>query len=200
MSIYERLYLRLSRTFSFWVASIIFKIIRIRFGKNLTLFGVPVIYKYRGSEINLGDRIVLCSINMGTALGVNHPVILRTLAVDSRIIIGDDVGISGGTICALGKIEIGNATMLGANVLIVDNDFHNPSLMERRYMNDMKQVMAKPVNIGRNVFVGANSIVLKGVTIGDNSVIGAGSVVTRDIPANTIAAGNPCRALRSLNE
>jgi len=56
------------------------------------------------------------------------------------------------------------------------------------------------VTIGRNVFIGMNSVVLKGVTIGDNSVIGANSLVTRDIPADVIAAGNPCRMIRSLRD
>ncbi len=50
------------------------------------------------------------------------------------------------------------------------------------------------------MFVGANSIVLKGVHIGRNSVIGAGSVVTQDIPRDSIAAGVPCRVIRSLHE
>lgn len=57
-----------------------------------------------------------------------------------------------------------------------------------------------PVHIGNNVWIGANSVVLPGVTIGENSVIGAGSVVTKDIPANVVAVGNPCRVLREIGE
>ena len=56
------------------------------------------------------------------------------------------------------------------------------------------------VSIGNNVFVGMNAIILKNVSIGDNVIIGAGSVVTHDIPANSVAAGNPCRVLMSLSE
>ncbi|MCQ2102235.1 MAG: sugar O-acetyltransferase [Fibrobacter sp.] len=59
---------------------------------------------------------------------------------------------------------------------------------------------ALPIRIGNNVWIGANVTVLPGVTIGDNCVIGAGSVVTRDIPANTIAFGNPCRPHRKIDE
>jgi acetyltransferase-like isoleucine patch superfamily enzyme len=55
------------------------------------------------------------------------------------------------------------------------------------------------VTIGRRVFIGTNSIILKGVTIGHNTVIGAGSVVTTDIPENVVAAGNPCRPIRTLS-
>ena len=60
--------------------------------------------------------------------------------------------------------------------------------------------IAKPVTIGNNVWIGAGSIILAGVTIGDNSVIGAGSVVKKDIPANVIAVGVPCKVLRAIEE
>ena len=58
--------------------------------------------------------------------------------------------------------------------------------------------LAYPVRIGANVWVGGGSIICPGVTIGDNTTIGTGSVVTRDIPANVLAAGNPCRVIREL--
>ncbi|NJO80052.1 MAG: sugar O-acetyltransferase [Cyanobacteria bacterium RM1_2_2] len=58
--------------------------------------------------------------------------------------------------------------------------------------------LALPVKIGNNVWLGGGVIVCPGVTIGDNTTIGAGSVVTKDIPANVVAAGNPCRVIRSV--
>jgi len=57
---------------------------------------------------------------------------------------------------------------------------------------------AKPVNIGHNVWLGGHCVICPGVTIGDNSVIGAGSVVVRDIPANRVAVGNPCRVVKEI--
>ena len=54
--------------------------------------------------------------------------------------------------------------------------------------------------IGRNCWIGAGAIILPGVTVGDNTVVGAGSVVTKDIPANVVAVGNPCRVLRPIGE
>ncbi|MBC7541494.1 MAG: sugar O-acetyltransferase, partial [Candidatus Sericytochromatia bacterium] len=59
--------------------------------------------------------------------------------------------------------------------------------------------LAKPVTIGNNVWIGGRAIICPGVTIGDNTTIGAGSVVTRDVPANVLAAGNPCRVVRELD-
>ena len=58
---------------------------------------------------------------------------------------------------------------------------------------------AKPITVGSNVWIGGNVTVLGGVTIGDNTVIGAGSVVTGDIPANCVAAGNPCKPIKSID-
>lgn len=57
---------------------------------------------------------------------------------------------------------------------------------------------AKPIMVGNNVWIGGNVVVLPGVTIGDNTVIGAGSVVTKDIPANVVAVGNPCRVIKQI--
>ena len=77
----------------------------------------------------------------------------------------------------------------GANTLITDTDWHE---------DDPRVGCNKPVVIGDNVWLGYAVKVLKGVRIGENSIIGACSVVTKDIPANVIAAGNPCKVLKSL--
>ena len=68
--------------------------------------------------------------------------------------------------------------------------------------NDDRMVYntSKPIHIGRNVWIGANCVILPGVNIGNGSIIGAGSVVTKDIPDNVIAVGNPCRVLREITE
>ncbi len=92
-----------------------------------------------------------------------------------------------------GKIVIGDRTMFGPGVTVATVGHPlNPDY--RMYM------YADPVIIGKNCWIGASATILPGVTIGDNSVIGAGSVVTSDIPANSIAVGNPCRVLREIND
>jgi acetyltransferase-like isoleucine patch superfamily enzyme len=170
----------------------------VRAAKGLLATGIPVIELYPGSNIKIGRNVSLVSCSFSTGLGVNHPVVLRTLASGATISIGDRVGISGGSICAARSIEIGAGSMLGANVTIADTDFHSlyPAF---RGENCHPSIRTAAVTIGERVFIGTNSIILKGVSIGSNSVIGAGSVVTHDIPDNCIAAGNPCRVIRTLN-
>lgn len=92
-------------------------------------------------------------------------------------------------------IYVGDCTMLGPNVTLATAGHPVlPELREQGYQFNM------PVRIGKNCWLGAGVIVLPGVTIGDNTVIGAGSIVTKDIPANVVAVGNPCRVLRPIGE
>jgi acetyltransferase-like isoleucine patch superfamily enzyme len=198
MSFLERFYLRLQSLFSYLLFYPVLRLLGVDCNNTLTLIGMPIISRFTGSQIKIGQRVVLCSLSNATALGVNHPVTLRTLARESTIEIGDDVGISGGSICAGRYVKIGNRSMLGANVTIADTDFHDISSRNRRYAGIPDDSLFAPIIIEENVFIGTNTIILKGVTIGANSVIGAGSVVTHNIPENVIAAGNPCKIIKSL--
>ena len=92
-----------------------------------------------------------------------------------------------------GKIIIGNKVMFGPSVTIATVGHPiNPNYREYMYCD--------PVVIEDNCWIGANVTITPGVKIGENSVIGAGSVVTKDIPANSIAVGNPCKVLREISE
>ena len=93
-------------------------------------------------------------------------------------------------------IYVGDYTMFGPNVIIATGG--HPILPELRM--DKGYQFNAPVHIGRNCWIGAGAIIMPGVTIGENTVIGAGSVVTKDIPANVVAVGNPCRVLREIGE
>lgn len=94
-----------------------------------------------------------------------------------------------------GDIFIGDHVMIGPNVSICTAA--HPICPELRYKDAQYNL---PIYIKQNVWIGAGVIILPGVTIGENSVIGAGSIVTRDIPANVVAVGNPCRVMRTINE
>ena len=93
------------------------------------------------------------------------------------------------------EITVGDNCMFGPNVILATAGHPiDPELRRQVYQFNL------PIRIGNNVWIGAGSVVLPGVTIGDNSVIGAGSVVTKDIPANVVAVGNPCRVLREIGD
>lgn len=91
------------------------------------------------------------------------------------------------------RVRIGNFTLLGPAVQIY-TAVHPLDADERREVE-----WGMPVEIGEDVWIGGGAIVLPGVRIGDRSVIGAGSVVARDIPPGVLAAGNPCRVIRTLD-
>ena len=161
--------------------------------------GAPIVSMEPDSKIIINDRCALCSDSKSTALGVNHPVVLRTLRSGAIIQIGADTGISGGTICSAVSIKIGVGCLFGANVTVVDTDFHSIKPENRRYNNNPDDIKCLPVVICDNVFLGTGSIVMKGVTIGDNTIIAAGAVVSRSIPANSIAAGNPAVVIKTIH-
>jgi len=114
-----------------------------------------------------------CHMQVGDNFYANFGL---TVVDDTDIIIGDNVMIAPRVVIATGTHPI------------------CPELREQVYQYNL------PVHIGNRVWIGAGSIILPGVTIGDNTVIGAGSVVTKDIPANVVAVGNPCRVLREISE
>lgn len=94
-----------------------------------------------------------------------------------------------------GQIFVGDYVMFGPNVTVATAGHPIEPELRRQALQ-----YNADVHIGSNVWIGAGSVVLPGVTIGENSVIGAGSVVVRDIPANVVAVGNPCRVLREIGE
>jgi acetyltransferase-like isoleucine patch superfamily enzyme len=93
-------------------------------------------------------------------------------------------------------IRLGARVLLGTGVQIIDSDFHE--LHPQRRRGGVPATAA--VELGENVFVGDGARILKGVTIGSDSVVGAGSVVTTSIAAGVVAAGNPARVIRELDE
>ncbi|WP_040975316.1 sugar O-acetyltransferase [Necropsobacter massiliensis] len=99
------------------------------------------------------------------------------------------------TILDSGGVKIGDNVMFAPNVSLytVGHPLH-PQLRNEGWEQ------AKPIVIGNNVWVGGNVVILPGVTVGDNAVIGAGAVVAKDIPADSLALGNPCRVVRTVTQ
>lgn len=146
-------------------------------------------------EYNTARELVRPGILRELLGSVGEDVVLRPpLYVDygTYLSIGDRVFANYGlTALDCAPITIGDDTQIGPHVQLL-TPTHPLEPEERR----SKIEAAGPIVIGSNVWIGGGAIVLAGVTIGDNAVIGAGSVVTKDIPANSVAVGNPARVIR----
>ena len=121
------------------------------------------------------------------------PPFYATGGTDTRI--GCNVFINQNcTFYDLGGLDIGDDVMIGPNVSLITSG-HPVEPSRRR-----DAVVARPIVIGSNVWIGAGATIIGGVTIGENSVVGAGAVVTRDVAPNTLVGGNPARIIRSIAE
>ncbi len=152
-------------------------------------------YKHKfqtvGNGLEVGGNVGICGsgkVIAGQNLRLNKNVTLSTFSARAKIEIGNGVLINNSTfIGAHEQITIGDDTMIAAEVLIVDTDWHGI---------DGQPPQERPIRIGCHVWIGLRAIILEGVTIGDNSVVGAGSVVTKSVASNSVVAGNPARFIR----
>lgn len=158
----------------------------VTYGKNFEARGKVCFFRATGSKINIGDNATFISSSRFNYRGLNHKCILQTSS-NGEIVIGNNCGFSGVSIVSSIGVKIGNNVMCGANVMIGDRNDH-----EDKY----PQFKPEKIEIKDNVWIGMNCVVMKGVTIGENSIIGANSLVTKDIPANCIAAGIPCKVIK----
>ena len=122
----------------------------------------------------------------------NNSYIMRPMQLDfpKHISIGENVFINHHFTCmGAGGITIGSGCYIGPNVTIVTTN-HD--------LNNLAVLKCKNVNIGKNVWFGANVLVLPGITVGDNSVLAGGAVITKDVAPNTIVGGNPAKVLKTI--
>jgi acetyltransferase-like isoleucine patch superfamily enzyme len=162
----------------------------VKIYRSTTFTGSTYFYRFPTSQIEIGKRCRFNSTRTSNMIGVNGKCIISTGLPKAQLIIGNQCGFSGTVIGAYKFIKIGNNVRCGANTLITDSDWH---------LDDARSGEPADVIIEDGVWLGINVVVLKGVTIGENSLIGANSVVTKSIPANVIAAGNPCKVIRKID-
>jgi len=142
--------------------------------------------------------------SVGTKVSVGHSF---TCDYGCNLHIGNNVTVNTGcTFVDCNKITIGNNVLIAPNVQIYTAT-HPTELNERltpvetpQGVEYIRHTFALPVVIEDGCWIGGGVVILPGITIGKGSVIGAGSVVTKNIPANSLAVGNPCRVIRKINE
>lgn len=154
-----------------------------------------------------GNNNITAGKNLSISSGGGYNPLARNIAASIEaekgafIEIGDNVGLSSPCLWAYKFIKIGNNVKVGADVIIMDSDAHSLDYMQRRNgSTDRPNAHSKGITIEDDVLIGTRCIILKGVTIGARSVVGSGSVVTKSIPADCIAAGNPCKVIKYINE
>ena len=164
-------------------------------GKNSDIKYTVYLKKAPNSEIIIGDNFGFysdCAIN---PLSRNLRGCISTNE-GAKIHIGNNVGMSAVTLRCRNSITIGDRVTIGADALLTDSDGHSLDYRKRGSKQDIP--VSKPIVIEEDALIGTKTIILKGVTIGARSVIGSGSIVTKSIPADCIAAGNPCRVIRKI--
>ena len=125
----------------------------------------------------------------GDNVAIWHRVNAWTYAADARLVVGDNVMMSGTRFACAREIRIGRDSIV-ADASIYDTDFHS-TRADRR--SPTAPIRIAPVHIGDNVWIAAGAILLPGTTIGENSVVGAGAVCMRGFPADKIILGNPAK-------
>jgi acetyltransferase-like isoleucine patch superfamily enzyme len=154
-------------------------------GESPVLAGRPSIF-IEGGKVNIGNRFRLASTPVGSHMAVGPEGILD---------IGDDVSIGcGAAVAALQHVRIGDGTLIGPFVIIMDTNFHGGA-GDQSVQHD-----CRPVTIGSNCRIGSRVTIMRGVTIGDGAEILAGSVVTSEIPAGACAAGGRARIIGRAGE
>lgn len=161
----------------------------IHISKNCNFRGKTIFRVLPNTSISIGNKCSFNSSHRSNLIGIYSPCMISTIKSNAIIEIGDGCGFSGTVIGCAQYIKLGNNVRCGANTMITDSDWHS---------DDPRTGEDSPVIIDSNVWLGYGVKVLKGVHIGENTLIGAGSIVTKDIPANVVAAGNPCKVIKEL--
>jgi len=174
------------------------KLLNIRIGNDLNIYGGITLIKYPKSKISIGNNVsIIANKKRATSCCGDDLFRIRTFSTSSRITIDDYCSFGGGgsLSCQSTFIKIGYKSYIGPNIQIVDSDFHSLDVSTR----DKPDIKAnKGVEIKNNVFIGMNVTILKGVTIGENSIVGANSVVSASLESNSIYAGNPAKFIRKI--
>ncbi len=165
----------------------------VSYGKNICIMGNLRICGT--GNITIGDNFMMTNGEAVNPISSNLKGCFFT-EHEAQISIGKNVGMSSTRLWISKGLFIGDNVKIGACSLIIDTDTHPVNYIVRRTCNE--GALSAPITIKNDAWIGAHCIILKGVTIGERSIIGAGSVVTKNIPADCIAAGNPCKIIKYL--
>lgn len=177
--------------FTFW---------RIKYGKNLRVIGPFKLRMTKEASIIIGDNFTAYSGYNSTIVSSRKKNIFSLWG--ASLIIHDNVGMSSMGVYCLNRVEIGSHVLIGADTIIMDNNFHSLNYTIRGTSKEGYQhkgtINTAPVVIGDNVFIGTRCIINKGVNIGEGAIIAAGSMVVTGIPAWEVWGGNPAKFIKRI--
>ena len=175
-----------------------------KLSRNIDIMGVPKVKAWpsicvrNGGHIKIGKNVTINSSNYLYHAGMYSIVKLFVDVRGAIIDIGDNTRMHGCCIHAKESVTIGRNCLIAANCQIIDSNGHDVEIDDELDGRLHTSGIKKRIEIGDNVWIGLNSIILPGVKIGKGSIIGAGSVVTSDIPDYTVAAGNPAKIIKTI--
>jgi UDP-2-acetamido-3-amino-2,3-dideoxy-glucuronate N-acetyltransferase len=148
----------------------------VKLGKNVTIYHFVNLY---GCEVGDNSRIgTFVEIQKGAKVGRNCKISSHTFICEG--------------------VTINDNVFVGHHVVFINDPYPHSTTNGRMQTDD--DWTCVPIQVKKGASIGSNATILCGVTIGENAIVGAGGVVTRDVPANTIVAGNPARILRRIDE
>jgi acetyltransferase-like isoleucine patch superfamily enzyme len=137
-------------------------------------------------------------IQVGENTGLYHGTFFD-LGPDAELVVGDYCSLVGVIFATNGRVTIGDYTFIAHEVVVSDSHWSIPDFeTDRQRIRSIPSSHTHLVEIGQNVWIGAQAILVGSVRIGDGSIIGAGTLVTSDVPPYTVCAGNPMRVLRTI--
>lgn len=199
---FEHLYLLLYTKVSIFYKRFKFTFWDIKYGKNVRIIGPMRLRITKDSKIIIGDNFTAYSGYKST-IDSERKNFLAAVG-GAKIIIHDNVGMTSTSIYCQEKVEIGNHVLIGADTIIMDNNFHSLDYTIRGTSKEgyhhKGTINTAPVIIGDNVFIGTRCVINKGVNIGEGTVVAAGSVVVKDIPAWEVWGGNPAKFIKKIRK
>lgn len=182
-------------------SSIYRNVIVFFYGKNISLGHKSKIdhhskiYILADGKVELGEGATLRSLTKGYHGGMPFPCTILVDRANAHVTIGKNSRLNGVYVHSQKSVRIGKNCVIAAGVNIIDSNGHELISTNRTAGRDEPE----PIEIGENVWIGMNAIVLKGTRVGNNSVIGANSVVSGNFPENSLIIGNPARLVKQLD-
>lgn len=180
---------------------------RVRFGKDVRVDPHTLMLRGTGT-VELGDRVIFerglfkvffnldpgakVKIGEGTWFRMVNDHIIFTVKPGAEVVMGKNCWCTGGHYSASKRISVGEHTLIGKGVTILDSDLHQ--------VDNLSEVKTAPVNIGSHVWITSYVTILKGVTIGDHCIISTGSIVNQDVPDHSLVAGAPARVIQKISD